>query len=130
MVERRSRTPGASIYLVAAPNGVAVAGNVLELPAGVLDQNTAVEIDYERLGEPDVERHAIARVFTLPGGFRLLIGHDLEDRERLRRILGSALFTSLLWLLGIGDFRRPVRRPAAAATGGRDERQGRDPVAR
>ncbi len=104
VVQRRSRAPGASIYLVAAPNGVAVAGNVLQLPAGVLDQKTAVELDYERLGEPNVERHALARVFTLPGHFRLLIGHDLEDRERLRRILGSALFTSLLWLLGIATF--------------------------
>jgi signal transduction histidine kinase len=104
VVERRSRAPGASIYLVAAPNGVAVAGNVLQLPAGVLDQKTAVEIDYERLGEPNVERRAIARVFTLPGNFRLLIGHDLEDRERLRHILNSALFTSLLWLLGIATF--------------------------
>ncbi|MCI4680271.1 HAMP domain-containing protein [Rhodoblastus acidophilus] len=104
VVERRSRAPGASIYLVTAPNGVAVAGNVLELPAGVLDQKTAVEIRYERLGEPNVKRRAIARVFTLPGGFRLLIGHDLEDRERLRHILGSALFTSLLWLLVIATF--------------------------
>ncbi len=40
----------------------------------------------------------------MPGNFRLLIGHDLEDRERLRQILGSALFTSLLWLLGIATF--------------------------
>ncbi len=41
MVQRRSRTPGNSIYLVAAPNGVTVAGNVLQLPAGVLDQKNA-----------------------------------------------------------------------------------------
>ena len=41
-------------------------------------------------------------MFQLPGHFRLLIGHDLEDRERLSHILGSALFTSLLWLLVIG----------------------------
>ena len=45
VVERRSRAPGASIYLVAAPNGVAVAGNVLDLPAGVFDQKEAVETD-------------------------------------------------------------------------------------
>ncbi len=138
LVDRRSRAPGASIYLVTAPNGVAVAGNVLELPAGVLDQNTAVEIDYERLGEPDVERHAIARVFTLPGGFRLMIGRDLEDRERLRRILGSALFTSLLWLLGIATFgglfvaRRLLQRvdamSAKAATLLRGDLSGRLPL--
>jgi signal transduction histidine kinase len=138
VVERRSRAPGAAIYLVAAPNGVVVAGNVLELPAGVLDQKTAVEIGYERLGEPNVERHALARVFTLPGNFHLLIGHDLEDRERLRHILGSALFTSLLWLLTIATFgglfvaRRLLQRvdamSAKAATLLRRDLTGRLPL--
>jgi len=42
---------------------------VLELPAGVLDQTTAVETSYERLGEPNVKRRAIAQVFQLPGRF-------------------------------------------------------------
>ena len=102
VVDRRARIPGASIYLVVAPTGVTLAGNVLELPAGVLDQPEAVEIGYERPGEPNVQRRAIAKVFQLPGHFRLLIGHDLEDRERLSHILGSALFTSLMWLLVIG----------------------------
>ncbi len=138
VVERRARAPGASIYLVAAPNGVVVAGNVLELPAGVLNQKTAVEIDYERLGEPNVERRALARVFTLPGNFHLLIGHDLEDRERLRHILGSALFTSLLWLLTIATFgglfvaRRLLQRvdamSAKAATLLRGDLSGRLPL--
>src|SRR5271166_77857 len=47
VVDRRSRTPGASIYLLAAPTGVTLAGNVLELPAGVMDQQQAVETVYE-----------------------------------------------------------------------------------
>ncbi|WP_374545494.1 sensor histidine kinase [Rhodoblastus sp.] len=138
VVERRSRTPGASIYLVTAPNGVAVAGNVIDLPAGVFDQKTAVETTYERLGEPNVARRAIARVFTLPGHFRVLIGHDLEDRERLRHILGSALFTSLLWLLVIATFgglfvaRRLLRRvdamSAKAATLLQEDLTGRLPL--
>ncbi|HUO53885.1 MAG TPA: ATP-binding protein [Rhodoblastus sp.] len=138
VVERRSRTPGASIYLVTAPTGVAIAGNVLDLPAGALDQKTAVEIDYNRLGEPNIERHALARVFTLPGNFHLLIGHDLEDRERLRHILGSALFTSLLWLLVIATFgglfvaRRLLRRvdamSAKAATLLQEDLTGRLPL--
>jgi signal transduction histidine kinase len=138
VIERRSRTPGASIYLLSAANGVAIAGNVLDLPAGVLDQNTAVETTYERLGEPNVQRRAIARVFTLPGNFRLLIGHDLEDRERLRHILGSALFTSLLWLLVIATFgglfvaRRLLSRvdamSAKAATMLEEDLRGRLPL--
>ena len=138
VVDRRSRTPGASIYLLAAPTGVTLAGNVLELPAGVMDQQQAVETVYERLGEPNVQRRAIAKVFVLPGHFRLLIGHDLEDRERLSHILGKALFTTLLWLLVIGAFgglfvaRRLLNRvddmSAKAATLLQEDLAGRLPL--
>jgi signal transduction histidine kinase len=102
VVERRVRSPGASIYLVTSPTGESLAGNVLELPPGVLERSGAVETSYQRPGEVNVQRRAIAQVFVLPGNFRLLIGHDLEDRERLSHILGSALATSLAWLLVIG----------------------------
>jgi signal transduction histidine kinase len=141
VVEQRARTPGASIYLVASPNGVTLAGNVVDLPAGVLDQTeatAAVETDYERLGQPNVRRRAMAGVFLLPGHFRLLVGHDLEDRERLAHILGSALFTSLLWLLVIGAFgglfvaRRLLNRvdamSAKAATLLQEDLSGRLPL--
>jgi len=106
VVQRRSAAPGASIYLVTSPNGSAVAGNVQELPTGILDQTApaAVTISYERPGEPNLRRRAMARVFVLPGNFRLLVGYDLEDRERLGTILGSALMGSLPWLLSIGAF--------------------------
>ena len=138
VVDRRARFPGASIYLVVSPTGVVLAGNVLELPAAVLDQTQAVETSYERIGEPNIQRRAIAQVFQLPGHFRLLIGHDLEDRERLSHILGSALFTSLLWLLVIGAFgglfvaRRLLNRvdamSAKAATLLQEDLSGRLPL--
>ncbi|MET0716047.1 MAG: hypothetical protein ABWY57_14150, partial [Mycetocola sp.] len=38
IVERRSRMPGASLYLVATPEGERVAGNVGALPPGTLDR--------------------------------------------------------------------------------------------
>ncbi len=138
VVERRARAPGDSIYLVVSPTGVSLAGNVAELPAGVLDQTAAVETNYERLGEPNVKHRALARVIVLPDQFRLLVGHDLEDRERLRRIFGSALFTSLLWLLVIGTFgglfvaRRLLNRvdamSAKAATLLHEDLSGRLPL--
>ena len=34
--------------------------------------------------------HALVRVFQLPGGFRLLVGRDLEERERLNEIVLAA----------------------------------------
>ena len=36
------------------------------------------------------EHHALVRVFQLPGGFRLLVGRDLEERERLYHIVLAA----------------------------------------
>ena len=41
-------------------------------------------------------------MFVLPGGFRLLVGRDLADREALRGILVRTLLTSLVWLTVIG----------------------------
>jgi signal transduction histidine kinase len=138
VVQRRALAPGASIYLVTASNGMPIAGNVLELPPGMLNQTEAVEISYERPGEANVRRWALARVSVLSGGFRLLVGHDLEDRRRLGRILGSALTGSLLWLLAIGAFggflvgRRLLQRvdamSAKAATLLHEDLTGRLPL--
>ena len=101
-VVRRTQAPGASLYLVTTPAGETIAGNVAVLPAGVLNHPGAVETRYRRPGEPQQSHLALARIFRLPGGFHLLVGRDLEDRETLRRVIGRALFTSLFWLVAIG----------------------------
>jgi signal transduction histidine kinase len=91
IVDVRSRRPGSSLYLVTAPNGETLAGNISALAAGVLDRPGWIETAYRRLEEPERgEHHALARVFQLPGGFRLLVGRDLEERERLFDIVGDA----------------------------------------
>ena len=48
----------------------------------------------------------------LPGGFRLLVGHDLEERERLRQIVLSAGRWSLgiVIVLGVGGGLFVTRR--------------------
>ena len=46
IVERRSRAPGASLYLVTTPLGERVAGNVGALPPGVVDQPGQFETLY------------------------------------------------------------------------------------
>ncbi len=138
VVDRRLRDPGASIYLIATSAGQPLVGNVAVLPQGVLDRPAAVETSYQRVGETVAKRRAIARIFVLPGGFRVLIGHDLEDRERLARILGGALFTSLFWLLAIGALgsllvaRRVLKRVDAmsekAASLAQGDLEGRLPL--
>lgn len=102
-IERRTLRPGASLYLVTTPSGAAIAGNVAKLPQGVLDHPGVVETEYQRPGDPPTIHHrALVRVFRLRGGFRLLVGHDLEDRETISAMLHRALLTSLLWLTAIG----------------------------
>src|SRR5260370_37232373 len=75
------------------------------------------ETAYRRLDEQDATDHrALVRVTELPGGFRLLIGRDLDERRRLFGIVANAAQWSLLIVivlgLGGGVFvaRRVLRR--------------------
>lgn len=91
VIEVRSRRPGSSLYVVTTPNGEGLAGNVAALAPGILDKPGWLETSYRRLEEPtSSEHHALARVYQMPGGFRLLVGRDLEERERLFEIVATA----------------------------------------
>ncbi len=59
---------------------------------------------YRRLEDPDggAEHRALVRVIQLPGGFRLLVGRDLEERERLHEIVLAAGRWSLAILVVLG----------------------------
>ena len=98
-VERRARQPGSSLYLVTTFAGESIVGNVAQLPPGVLERPGLTETRYTRTGEQLATHTALARIFLLPGGFRLLVGRDLDDRETLRRVMVQALLTSLFWLV-------------------------------
>jgi signal transduction histidine kinase len=103
IVEARSRRPGSGLYLVTAPAGQGLAGNVGSLSAGVLNTTGWDETAYRRLDDPEgSEHHALVRIFQLPGGFRLLVGRDLEERERLRDIVFAAGRWSLFVVIVLG----------------------------
>jgi signal transduction histidine kinase len=116
-IENRALRPGANLYLVTAPNGQAIAGNVGSLAPGVMATTGWSETAYRRLDEQDAADHrALVRVSELSGGFRLLIGRDLEERRRLFGIVAKAAQWSILIVvvlgLGGGVFvaRRVLRR--------------------
>jgi signal transduction histidine kinase len=117
VVDIRSRRPGSSLYLVATPTGEGLAGNVSSLEPGTLGQTGWVETAYRRLDAPEgSEHHALVRVSELPGGFHLLVGRDVEERERIYDIITTAGRWSMavVVVLGLGGgffvSRRILRR--------------------
>lgn len=103
VVERRSRTPGASLYLVTTSTGERIAGNIGALPPGVIGQVGQFETFYNRTDDADTEpSRAIVRVYLLPGGFRLMVGRDVEERVRLRDVIHRAFGYSLLFIGVLG----------------------------
>jgi signal transduction histidine kinase len=117
IVESRARRPGSNVYLVTNPAGQGLAGNVSFLGDEALQKLGWTETIYRRLEDQDSDEHrALVRVQPLPGGFRLLVGRDLEERERFSQIIVSTgqWSIALVIVLGLaGGFfvaRRVLRR--------------------
>src|SRR5271169_5432443 len=102
VIEARKREPGASLYLLTNPIGEPLAGNVEQIPAEVLLHPGFVPIFYRGAESSDRGRQALVGVYILPGGFRLLIGHDLGDRARIGRVMVRALASSLVFFAALG----------------------------
>ena len=97
-VAERSQTPGNSLYLVADKDGKQLAGNLSAVSPQLWDSLGPVEFVYTRPAPGGVERRlAFANVFRLPGGYRLIVGRDIEDRRELARLIRS----TMLWGLGV-----------------------------
>lgn len=106
-IDRRSRQPGAFLYLISDSSGRILAGNVESLEPGVLDYNGMSDrpFNYMRYGEQgNAEKHkAIAIVFSIPNGMRVLIGRDLSEPELFRDIMRRALVLAL-GIMAVGAF--------------------------
>ncbi|SER04676.1 Signal transduction histidine kinase [Faunimonas pinastri] len=120
VIDRRSRQPGASLYLIADANGDKIAGNVSAVPESVLNGvRTGVQtVPYARLDEGDRSgsHSALVRVVELPGGFRMLVGRDIGERDYLAHVIKRALILTLgmMVVLGLASWlfvsRRVLRR--------------------
>ena len=102
VIEERSRRPGASLYLVTDSRGLFVAGNVAALPKWVLDKRGAVEqtVPYQRLGEAArKEYNAVVNVYETFGGYRLLVGRDVGEREVFRKVVEQAFIVSAVLMI-------------------------------
>jgi signal transduction histidine kinase len=102
-IANRALRPGANLYLVTAPNGQTVGGNIESLAPGVMATTGWSETYYRRLEDQDTADHrALVNVTELSNGFRLLIGRDLEERRRLFGIVAKAAQWSVLVVIVLG----------------------------
>jgi len=101
VIEARSRQPGSSLYLLTNNAGEPLAGNVAQLPPGVLEHVGVVDTPYETIDGSSPGRRALARIFALPGGFRLLVGRDLGDRARIGAVMVHAMAVSLVFFAAL-----------------------------
>lgn len=103
-IDYRSRQPGAFLYLVADPMGRILAGNVARIELGLLNHNGLIANSflYSRFGEhgKTSEHRALAIVFDLPNGMKVLIGRDLDEPERFAAVIRKAVMIALAAMVG------------------------------
>ena len=116
VIEARKRAPGASLYLLTNPAGESLAGNVEQIPSGVLEQKGFVDVFYRSSVGGERTHQALVRIYRLPPGFLLLMGHDLADRGRIEKVMVRALAVSLIFFAALAALgalfvaRRVLRR--------------------
>jgi signal transduction histidine kinase len=105
---RSAGDPGDTmVYLVTAPDGRPLAGNLSGWPIGVparsgwLSFAVETQSDGRTLVHPAVHP-ARGSLIILPGGYRLLVAHDTSDAAAFRDRLKLTLLWSGLLALGIG----------------------------
>lgn len=104
VVRARSSIPhNNSIYLLLAPNGQILAGNLSGWPDGTWHEDGTVHFKVaEYGGTEDHPATAQAVGFTLPGQFRLLVGRDMSEIDQLRDRMAASLGWILTITAGLG----------------------------
>ena len=97
--------PSSGILLLTDHEGRFLAGNILASSAISGEEDKPFRMRYVRRGEASSEPLlALVKLRRLPGGFRLLVGYDIEHHRVLRQVLAEGLGESLFWLALIGTF--------------------------
>ncbi|MCA3555333.1 HAMP domain-containing sensor histidine kinase [Aestuariivirga sp.] len=102
-VRRRSADEKGSVYLLAAPTGLRIAGNLDDLPT--VPRNGARWIEFPlQVQKGAVRENHVARAFytDLPGGFKLIVGRDVESLRQFANIIRQSIFYALAIALVLG----------------------------
>jgi signal transduction histidine kinase len=103
IAERVAKDPlGSSVYLLAGENLKPIVGNILSWPTAPVSADGWVEFTLREPRADGADDHlARARVFTLVGDLRLLVGRDVRDLEAVRSLILGALGWGLAISLGL-----------------------------
>ena len=106
LIEQRSQDQDVrgAVYLMVDPQLRPVAGNV---PAWPKEANAdkwfyfKVSVPY---GDETREHEMRARPFKLPGGYRMLVGHDVQERQDVKSLMMRGLIAAVVvtLLMGLG----------------------------
>ncbi len=91
---------GGALLLV-DPTGRKLAGNLVDWPPTLREPTRWTEMRLYAEGEIRAQLYAL-RVMHLPSGHRLIVGTNLEDRERTREALIEALLGAMLLAIPLG----------------------------
>lgn len=113
---------GETVYLVVNPDKEPLAGNINEWPPLLEDKDGWIGFYLNRSSrEVTIPHVARARVFTLRGGFRLLVGRDAYQLFRVKDLIERSLawgvaMTLLMALIGGVALSKSTRKRIEAIT--------------
>jgi signal transduction histidine kinase len=92
-----------TLYLITDAMLHPLSGNLSQWPKATPLRPGWIEFPVQEESEgATVEHEALASVFVLPGGYRLLVGRDLRDAAAFRTRITSTLAWAALLTLGLG----------------------------
>jgi len=105
VINERAQTGANSgnVYLLVDPDLVPVAGNIAAWPEQGRLAERWFEFDVSvARGAGFVSRAVRAGMFRLSGGYRLLVGTDIDEREAFKARIGWTLLVSLVLVIAVG----------------------------
>src|SRR6201996_4299375 len=107
LIEQRSQDQDVrgAVYLMVDPQFRPVAGNVPAWPKIGSNDDKWIQFKVSvPFGDETREHEMRSQRFRLPGGYRMLVGHDVQERQDVKNLMMRGLITAVLLtlLLGLG----------------------------
>jgi len=107
LIEQRSQDQDVrgAVYLMVDPQLRPVAGNVPAWPKVAANEGKWIQFKVSvPFGDETREHEMRAQRFPLPGGYRMLVGHDVQERQDVKNLMMRGLIAAvvLTLLLGLG----------------------------